>query len=95
MGRFPFSWAGDRATNRGECRASVAPIGPAAQPAGYSGAAGMQIIQRIRRRYLTRTAKQVLANPHLMRRLSDRVYALWEEDLRQQRDRAHPTSRFR
>ncbi len=90
MNRFPFPWAGDRNLTRGDCRPSTTQPRPAmTHPAGYSAPAGVQISQRTQRR-LSRTTRQVLADPHLMRRVSDRVYALWQADQRQWRDRDRP-----
>lgn len=94
MNRFPFSWAGDRTIERGDCQpANTAPLRSTTAPAGFAAPAGMQIPRHHRQR-LSRTAKQVLNNPHLMRRVSDRVYALWEADQRRWRDRDQPSSNF-
>lgn len=94
MNRFPFPWAGDRNLNRGDCRPSTVPIKGMTHPIGFAALASIQISQRARLR-LGRTAKQVLKNPHLRRRVSDRVYALWEADERQWRDHDRPDQMHR
>lgn len=39
---------------------------------------------------LAQVAAEVLASPTQVRQLSDRVYALWQSELRLQRDRSGP-----
>lgn len=41
---------------------------------------------------IDRLAEKVLKSPRLLRRLSDRVYELLQEDIRNQRDRARNSS---
>ena len=89
MNRFPFPWAGDRHIARGDCRSSPLPPVRATRAAGYAAPAGVQISARLRHR-LGRTARQVRRNPHLMRRLNERLDALWQAEQRQQRDRDRP-----
>ena len=92
MNRFPFPWAEDNHLARGNCRPSgTEPLTGITHPAGFAAPAGIQIAQRTRLR-LRRTTRQVLADPHLMRRVSDRVYDLWTADQRQWRDRDRPHS---
>ncbi|MEO0841529.1 MAG: hypothetical protein AAF063_21810 [Cyanobacteria bacterium J06643_5] len=38
---------------------------------------------------ITEAASKILDSPLMMRKLCDRVYELWLEDLRQQRERSH------
>ena len=38
---------------------------------------------------ITEAAGNILGNPLMMRKLCDRVYELWVEELRQQRERSH------
>jgi len=69
---------------------SLNPIGEFAAPAGY--AAHGAVLQSDRKKEeqtrIAKAAAQVLQNPLLMRKLSDRVYELMLEDLRNQRERS-------
>ena len=69
---------------------SLNPIGEFTAPAGY--AAPFAVLQSERKKEeqtgIAKAAAQVLQNPLLMRRLSDRVYELMLEDLRNQRERS-------
>ncbi|MEM1311048.1 MAG: hypothetical protein AAGF98_16395 [Cyanobacteria bacterium P01_H01_bin.153] len=90
MSRFPFLRQADRNLVRGEFwPSSTEPLPGNPYRAGYAAPAGEQIPLRQRRR-LNQTARQVRANPHLMRRVSSRVYALWEADERLWRERHQP-----
>lgn len=92
MNRFPFPWAGDENLASGIGRLSATePLPKITHSAGFAAPAGVQVAQRTRLR-LRRTTRQVLASPHLMRRVSDRVYELWVADQRQRADRDRPHS---
>lgn len=85
--RFPFSWAGDRNIARGECQpANTAPLPHFTYPPGYAPLPGAQSGKSPHWR-LRRTTRQVLKDPHLVRRLSEHVYDLWVAEQRQWRDR--------
>ncbi len=40
-------------------------------------------------RKITQVASQILDNPLMVQKLCDRVYQLWLEELRQQKERSH------
>ncbi len=87
MSRFPFRIAGDRATTRALTRSTLDPIRGVSSPAGYAAPAQLQIRRHEQLARLSRMVGLVRSDPHLMRRLSDRVYALWQADQRVERDR--------
>lgn len=68
---------------------SLQPIGDAAITAGYTAPA---FIQKDGKKEdlakLANTAGKVLQDPLLLRRLSDQVYKLMQEDLRRQQERS-------
>ncbi|MDY6902131.1 MAG: hypothetical protein SWZ49_29270 [Cyanobacteriota bacterium] len=41
---------------------------------------------------ITQAASNILENPLMVQKLCDRVYELWLEELRQQRERSHRRS---
>ena len=87
LSRFPFSWAGDRNIARGEAQpSSTEPMPGFTHPAGYAPLPGAQYGKSPHWR-LRRTTRQVLKNPHLVRRVSDRVYELWAAEQQPWRDR--------
>lgn len=95
MNRFPFPWAGDRNIERGHCQpASTEPLPNSIPAAGFAAPAGGQISSQQQQR-LGRTARQVLKSPHLKRRVSDRVYALWVAEQHQWNQRDRPRARFK
>ncbi len=90
---FPFRNEGDYTVAKGECQPSAAPIGPVTQPAGYAAPAAIQLVQARHGARLRLVTHQVLATPHLKRRLGDRIHALWVADQQQRQDREQPDSR--
>lgn len=80
MSRFPFRIAGDRATTRGLTQPTLDPVRSVGNPAGYAAPAQLQVQRQERRMRLARMVRLVRSDPHLMRRLGDRVYALWQAD---------------
>ncbi|HEY9667156.1 MAG TPA: hypothetical protein V6C91_10140 [Coleofasciculaceae cyanobacterium] len=65
------------------------PIGELSTPAGFAAPCSIQSDrQKDERAAVLKTAEQVLNDPLLLRRLSDRVYELMLEDLRNQRERS-------
>lgn len=59
----------------------------AMSPAGYAAPADIQVAPAVRST-IAAIANQVLRDPVLLRQISDRVYELLLDDLRQQRDRS-------
>ena len=90
---FPFRNAGDYTVANGQCQPSSAPIGPVTQPAGYAAPADIQLAQAMHSARLRLVTHQVLATPHLKRRLGDRIYALWVADQQQRQAREQPNAR--
>jgi hypothetical protein len=63
------------------------PIGELSVPAGYA-ASGFSQDDNLKQKAVLKLAAKILKDPLLQRQLSDRVYELLQEDLRQQRERS-------
>lgn len=76
------------ATASGDAAFPKAPIGNPLGAVGYAASADL-LVDRKRIQQANMTAATVLHDPLMLQQLTDRVYDLLLEDLRQQRERTH------
>lgn len=69
--------------------ATLPPIGAPAGAAGFAASAEILTAASKASKELNALASKVLRDPVLLRQLSDRVYQLFLEDLRNQEERTH------
>lgn len=84
----PSTQAPGAATASGDAAFPKEPIEHPIGAAGYAASAEI-LVDRKRLQQANITATSVLRDPLMLQRLTDRVYDLLLEDLRQQRERTH------